>query len=96
MPDQIPDDIKKRRRDTLMELQRDISESHLAATVGARLPVLVERPHDEWPGLHVGRVWFQMPDVDGITYVSGPGVTPGALVTCDIEENTAYDLTALA
>lgn len=96
MPDQIPDDIKKRRRDTLMELQRDISESHLAATVGARLPVLVERPHDEWPGLHVGRVWFQMPDVDGITYVSGPGVTPGALVTCDIEDNTAYDLTALA
>ena len=44
----------------------------------------------------MGRVWFQMPDVDGITYVSGPGVTPGALVTCDIEDNTAYDLTALA
>lgn len=96
MPDQVPDAIKERRRDTLMELQRDISEGHLAATVGARLPVLVERPHDEWPGLHVGRVWFQMPEVDGITYVSGPGVAPGALVTCDIEDNTAYDLTALA
>ena len=96
MPDQIPDDIKERRRATLMELQRDISEEHLAAMTGSRLPVLVERPHEEWPGLHVGRVWFQMPDVDGITYVSGPGVTPGALVECDIEDHTAYDLTALA
>lgn len=96
MPDQVPDEIKERRRNTLMELQRDISEEHLAAAVGSRLPVLVERPHDEWPGLHVGRVWFQMPDVDGITYVSGPGVRPGALVECDIEDNTAYDLTALA
>lgn len=96
MPDQVPDDVKERRRATLMELQRDISEEHLAAAVGSRLPVLVERPHDEWPGLHVGRVWFQMPEVDGITYVSGPGVTPGALVDCDIEDNTAYDLTALA
>ena len=96
MPDQVPDEVKERRRATLMELQRDISEEHLAAAVGSRLPVLVERPHDEWPGLHVGRVWFQMPEVDGITYVSGPGVTPGALVDCDIEDNTAYDLTALA
>lgn len=96
MPDQVPDDIKEQRRNTLMEIQRDISEAYLAATVGSRLPVLVERPHEEWPGLHVGRVWFQMPDVDGITYVSGPGVTPGALVDCDIDDTTAYDLTALA
>ena len=96
MPDQVPDEVKERRRATLMELQRDISEEHLAAAVGSRLPVLVERPHDEWPGLHVGRVWFQMPEVDGITYVSGPGVTPGALVDCDKEDKTAYDHTALA
>ena len=96
LPDQIPDDVKEERRNTLMELQADISESLLACEVGQHLPVLVDSVHGEWPGLHVGRVWFQAPEVDGITYVSGPGIAPGALVECDIVENTDYDLTALA
>ena len=96
LPDQVPDEVKERRRATLMEIQAGISESLLEAHVGRRLPVLVDAPHPEWPGLHSGRVWFQAPEVDGMTYVSGPGVTPGALVECDIVENTEYDLTALA
>jgi tRNA-2-methylthio-N6-dimethylallyladenosine synthase/ribosomal protein S12 methylthiotransferase len=96
LPDQAPDEVKQRRRNTLMELQADISEQLLASRVGGRMQVLVDAPHPDWPGLHSGRVWFQAPEVDGITYVSGPGVLPGALVECDIVENTAYDLTALA
>ena len=79
-----------------MDIQADISERLLAAHVGSRMQVLVDAPHPEWPGLHSGRVWLQAPEVDGITYVSGPGVAPGALVECDIVENTEYDLTALA
>lgn len=96
LPDQVPEEIRERRRATLMEIQAGISESLLAERVGQRLPVLVDAPHLEWPGLHSGRVWFQAPEVDGMTYVSGPGVTPGALVECDIVENAEYDLTALA
>lgn len=90
------EEVKQRRRETLMGIQAGISEAFLAAQVGRRLPVLVDAPHPDWPGRHQGRVWFQAPEVDGITYVSGPGVTPGALVECDIVENTEYDLTALA
>lgn len=96
LPDQVPDSVKQRRRETLMGIQAGISESLLVAHVGRRMPVLVEAPHPDWPGLHSGRVWFQAPEVDGVTYVSGPGVAPGALVDCDIVENTEYDLTALA
>lgn len=96
LPDQVPDEVKQWRRDTLMDIQADISERLLAAHVGSRMQVLVDAPHPEWPGLHSGRVWLQAPEVDGITYVSGPGVAPGALVECDIVENTEYDLTALA
>lgn len=88
------------RRNRLMEIQADISEHRLATFVGARLPVLVDAVHPEWPGLHTGRVWFQAPEVDGITYISGPdatsGVRPGALITADIVEHSTYDLTALA
>ena len=96
LPDQVPDEVKQWRRDSLMEIQADISNELLSAQVGSRMQVLVDAPHPDWPGLHSGRVWFQTPEVDGITYVSGPGVVPGALVECDIVENTDYDLTALA
>ena len=77
-------------------IQAEISERQLQEAVGQTMPVLVDAPHDEWPGLHVGRVWFQAPEVDGITYVSGLGVAPGALVQGDIVESSTYDLTALA
>ena len=96
MPGQIPDNIKEARRDALMELQNDISEDILSAYQGQRLNVLVDAPSDEWPGLHTGRTWFQAPDVDGLTYISGPGVEPGALVEADIVETRDYDLVALA
>jgi len=56
----------------------------------------VDAPHPEWPGLHVGRTWFQSPEIDGVTYVSGPGVKPGAMVKAVIEETKIYDLVALA
>jgi tRNA-2-methylthio-N6-dimethylallyladenosine synthase/ribosomal protein S12 methylthiotransferase len=96
LPDQIPEGVREFRKKTLMEIQSGISEAHLAARVGERLPVLVDAAHPEWPGLHVGRVWFQAPEVDGITYVSGPGVSPGAIRECEIVGNSEYDLTALA
>lgn len=95
-PDQVPQAIAEARRDELMELQRSVSQDFLTAFVGQKLPVLVDSPNEEWPGLHNGRVWFQAPEVDGQTYVSGPGVAPGQVVSCDIVESSDYDLTALA
>ncbi|MDR2488078.1 MAG: 30S ribosomal protein S12 methylthiotransferase RimO [Desulfovibrio sp.] len=95
MPDQVPDREKQWRRDSLMNMQGEISEAILAAYVGQRLDVLVDKAHGEWPGLHVGRAWFQAPESDGITYVSGPGVFPGALVDADITEASTYDLVGL-
>ncbi|EGY25841.1 ribosomal protein S12 methylthiotransferase rimO [Desulfovibrio sp. A2] len=96
MPDQVDDTVKEWRRDALMEVQAEISEEIMESYVGQRLPVLVDAPHDEWPGLHTGRTWFQAPEIDGVTYVSGAGVAPGALVEADIVEARTYDLVALA
>ncbi len=95
MPNQIDENIKEQRRHKLMQLQAEISSEILESCVGASMPVLVDTVHDEWPGLHVGRVWFQAPEVDGMTYVSGPMVKPGAMVQADIVESSHYDLTAL-
>lgn len=83
------------RREKIMEIQAEISGQWLSGFAGTELPILVDAPHAEWPGLHVGRTWFQAPDIDGVTYVSGPGVSPAALVTAHIEETKTYDLVAL-
>ncbi len=95
MPGQVPDRVKQWRRDSLMELQAEISEEILAAYVGQRLDILVDAPHPEWPGLFTGRAWFQAPEIDGVTYVSGPGVKAGAVVSAEIVESQTYDLVAL-
>lgn len=96
LPGQVAQGVKTRRKNALMKLQEGISRERLASLVGQRLEVLVEEPSPEWPGLHVGRVWFQAPEVDGVTYVSGPKVKPGRMVMADIEQAQSYDLVALA
>lgn len=96
LPDQLPDEVKEERRDRIMALQAGISEELLAGFEGAELEVMVDRPHEEWPGLYEGRTWFQAPEVDGITYVSGENVRPGRKVRAVIEEAKTYDLVALA
>ena len=96
LPHQVPVPVREERRARLMEIQAAISADILAQFVGSRLPVLVDAPVADWPGLHRGRTWFQAPEVDGVTWVSGPGVAPGALIECDIAESSDYDLSALA
>ncbi|KAB1442710.1 30S ribosomal protein S12 methylthiotransferase RimO [Pseudodesulfovibrio senegalensis] len=99
MDNQVPDAVKLERRDALMELQAEISGEIMAGYVGETLPVLVEEPSPEWPGLFVGRTWFQAPEVDGVTYVSaqpGTELAPGMIVEAEVEDAKTYDLVALA
>ena len=96
MPGQMPEAVKEERRAELMRLQTEISAKKLETLAGKRMRVLVDAAHPEWPGLHTGRVWLQAPEIDGVTYVSGPGVLPGALVEAEIVETREYDLSALA
>ena len=96
MKKQVPVEERHRRRDEIMAIQAEISEELLENCVGGRERILVDAEQGEWPGLHIGRTWFQAPDIDGVTYVSGPGVQPGAMVEADIVESSVYDLTALA
>lgn len=98
LPNQVEKSVKEARRNEIMELQAEISEEILEAYLGERMPVLIDREHEEWPGLYVGRTWFQAPDVDGITYVSAPPeqeIKAGMLVEADITETQQYDLVAL-
>ncbi len=95
MPGQVGPQTKIKRRDTLMTLQAGISAQSLARYQDQEMDILVDRHSPEWPGLYEGRAWFQAPEVDGLTYLSGEGVSPGSMVKARIEEAKTYDLVAL-
>ncbi|XXJ21373.1 30S ribosomal protein S12 methylthiotransferase RimO [Desulfovibrio caledoniensis] len=98
MDNQVPDEVKLARRDALMELQAEISAEILEGYVGETVPVVIERESDEWPGLYVGRAWFQAPEVDGVTYVGAPPDTRlelGDILEVEIEKADTYDLSGL-
>lgn len=87
---------KTRRREELMALQARISTDLLRRRQDQDVDILVERASPEWPGLFEGRVWFQAPEVDGVSYVSGAHVAPGRIVRAQVQDTMAYDLVALA
>ncbi len=95
LPDQVGERTRNKRREELMALQKEMSEQLLEEWTGCEEEVLVDAVHPEWPGLHVGRTWFQAPEVDGVTYVSGAGVAPGAMVKARLEPSGSYDLSGL-
>ena len=92
----VAKDVRLARRGEIMALQAEISEEILERYLGEALSVLVGGEHPEWPGLYLGRAWFQAPEVDGITYVSGPGTASGRMVAASVEETKTYDLVALS
>lgn len=97
--EQLPEELREERRLRLMELQSSISREILEDKIGETIDVLIEEPNEEWPGLFNGRVWFQAPEVDGITYVSAPEdsteLRPGMIVKAEIDNVTDYDLVTL-
>lgn len=97
MPNQIPEEIKEERKKAILEAQAAISAEYLAARVGETMDVLVdESDAAEWPGLYKGRVWFQAPEIDGSTYISGAEAKTGAMLRAEIVDSMVYDLNALA
>lgn len=97
--DQLPEELREERRRILMEVQSGISREILENKIGDTVQVLVEEANEEWGGLFNGRVWFQAPDVDGMTYISapedGPALEPGMMVEAEIDSVTDYDLVTL-
>ncbi len=95
LPEQVPQHISEERKAVIMQTQAEISAKQLKKFIGTKEDILVEKPHAEWPGLYTGRVWFQAPDVDGLTYVSGTDIQAGDMIKATIEEAKTHDLVAL-
>lgn len=99
LPDDVPESLKRERQEELEELQRAVSEERLSRFVGRTVPALIDRvaDPDEGGATHVGRVWWQADDVDGLTFVRRGGWTrPGEFAPVRITACRDYDFTAVA
>jgi ribosomal protein S12 methylthiotransferase len=68
MKGQVRKGEKKRRFETLMELQGGISKEQLERRVGTETMVIIEEEGNEFK---LGRAMFQAPDIDGLAFVKG-------------------------
>lgn len=91
MKDDVPEKIKQKRANTLMDLQQQISFGINQNRIGATYKVLVDRKE----GAHfIGRTEFDSPEVDNEVIIESPNqyLRIGDFVNIQIEEATEFDL----
>lgn len=88
--DQIPKQTKLKRRDRLMELQRQLSYEHNQTQIGKVIEVLVEEIGEEYI---IGRTAYDAPDIDNnVLFTSEYPVSPGEFVSVFVTDAFDYDL----
>ena len=77
-PDQVDEDVKRRRVELLTDLQLRITDDYAVSQVGQVLEVLCEG-YDEETELYYGRSYADSPEIDGMVHFEGEegGVAPG-------------------
>ncbi len=89
----VPGPVARRRREILMEIQREVSAERLRSRRGETLEVLIDGPFPEPASpLMVGRAIFSAPEIDGLVVVEGEGIEAGEMVRVRITDSSEYDL----
>jgi ribosomal protein S12 methylthiotransferase len=89
---QVPEELKKERRDQLMQLQKEISLKKNRARIGQTLRVLHEGVSEETDLLHQGRFYGQAPEIDGTVLIRSGNAKPGTYCDVKIVDAFEYDL----
>lgn len=88
---QIPARVKKTRKNKILKLQKNISNSINKALLGATIPCIVEQIRDD--GLVVLRSYKDAPDVDGLVYAKTDKIlVPGDIWDVKVTDFSDYDL----
>jgi ribosomal protein S12 methylthiotransferase len=90
LANQVPEEVKKSRRNQLMELQQPISAKNNQGEVGKVVPVLIEQ-ENPMTGELIGRSPRFAPEVDGLVYVKG-NANLGSITSVRITSADVYDL----
>ncbi|HPQ81539.1 MAG TPA: 30S ribosomal protein S12 methylthiotransferase RimO [bacterium] len=88
----VTHEVAARRRDEIMDVQRDISLENNRRYLGRRLRVLVEGVSPESDLLIAGRHEGQAPEIDGVVYINDGSAARGEFAEVEITEAHEYDL----
>ena len=92
LPDQLDEEEKRRRADTVTETQMLISDRQSEERVGKDMEVVVEG-WDKWAECYFGRSYAEAPEIDGkIFFTSDSPRTVGEYVKVHIDGTMDYDL----
>ncbi len=91
LPNQLTDEVKQFRQNTLMEIQREVTKDNGAKYVGRTIDVLVEK-YDGRSDVFIGRSQYDAPEVDGEVYISNCPVQIGEMGKVRITHAYEYDL----
>lgn len=88
----IPSTVKEERRESLMNLQKGISEARNQALIGSRTKVIIDREED---GVFIGRTEYDAPEIDQEVFVqSATSLGIGKFYEVRITGAVEYDLYA--
>jgi ribosomal protein S12 methylthiotransferase len=91
LPNQLTNEVKQFRQNTLMEIQREVAKDNAAKYVGRTIDVLVER-YDGRSDVYIGRSQYDAPEIDGEVFISGCLVEIGQMSKVRITHAYEYDL----
>ncbi len=88
---QIKANIKKKRKNALMKLQKNISKEINKNCHNKEIQCIIEQIHSD--GKIIARSYKDAPEVDGLVYIkSNEYLTPGDIVNVKITKSTCYDM----
>lgn len=91
MPDQVPEEIKQQRLDSIMMRQMEISLENNRSRLGQVLEVMVDETDAD--GSCIGRTRYDAPDIDNsVIFTPLREHRPGDIVNVEILEAFDYDL----
>ena len=90
--DQIPEEIKEKRRNKIMEIQQGISNDNLKEKIGKTYECLLENITEDGE-YYIGRSYMDVPSEDGVIYIKfNPEYMINEFVKVKIIDSNEYDL----
>jgi tRNA A37 methylthiotransferase MiaB len=87
-------DTVRRRCETLMDLQREISREILEDRIGTTVSVIIDELSPDPTYNFAGRTQWDAPEIDGTVYVIDGSFEPGQIAPLYVVDSRDYDLVA--
>lgn len=92
LQDDVPQDVKQQRLDTLLDIQQEIAYDHNKSKIGQTLEVVIDREEEDY---YIGRSEFDSPEVDPEVLVEkSREMKPGEYIRVTVTDALPFELIA--